>query len=276
MAFENLFDPPENPPVPAQDQSGLMNTANQSADNYYQQAQEVGPNSYQTSAPVAQVSTREADPNQMAGYQMNELTDPNSAWGRRAQQEGADWAASRGLMNTSIGAGASYGAWIDRAQPLALQQAGAHERAASESMAATNIGAQQQADRELQAQLTGEGYDFQRDAAIRDYWLGASEDQRRAALNIEAREDTQAWTTAERLAIEAYQRGERLDTQDWTDEQRQAVERWQTLERLGTQGWTDEQRRAVEAWQRQERLGAEYWQTQERLGGQHHRSLSAW
>ena len=67
----------------------------------------------------------------MASYQLDQILASDSPLMRRAKQEGIDFAASRGLMNTSIAGGNAMGSMIDRASPLALDQAGAYQRAGS-------------------------------------------------------------------------------------------------------------------------------------------------
>jgi len=266
-------------PIPSQeDEEQDPNRAR--ADDYYDEAAGVGPqDGYDIEAPNAEVTNREAGQEEMAGYQLDQLLGRDSELSRRAMQEGKDFAASRGLMNSSIAGGNAYGAWVDRATPIAMDQAGTYQRTAAENMAATNAGGLQDANNQTQANLAQAGYDAKRDSELRGNKLGAADDERKAAIGIENREDTQEYNSDERAAIEAFQRGERIDTQDFTDEQRQAVERWQTDERLAGEGYNTSEREAIEAWNRGERIdtqdftdeqrkAVELWQSSERLATQ--------
>lgn len=58
-----------------------------------------------------------------ASKQLNTITSQDSPLMQRARQEGLLTAAKRGLQNSSIAAGASEGAMVDRATPLAQQNA---------------------------------------------------------------------------------------------------------------------------------------------------------
>jgi len=62
-------------------------------------------------------------PGMLAGAQLNKITSQDSANMRRAASQGLLTAGKRGLENSSIAAGAAQGAMVDRATPLALQDA---------------------------------------------------------------------------------------------------------------------------------------------------------
>jgi hypothetical protein len=241
---------------------------NTEAEGYYQQAGQVGPDGYTIETPGTDVATREVGEKELAGYQLEGLLDRDSELSRRAIQFGEDRAAGRGLMNTTLGGASAYGSWVDAAQPFALDQAGAYQRTASENMAATNVGSLQDSQQRFEANVREVGYDAARDIAEREHLYGASTDLRRAALNVEDREDAQSFSASERAAIQAFQRGERLDTQNWTDDQRRAVENWQTSERIGSQDWEAFQRVDTQKWQTGERLGAQDWEDLQRAAGE--------
>jgi hypothetical protein len=186
------------------------------ATGYYDDAMEIGADG----EPVpTEVITRTPEENELAYKWMEKLLDPNSPLSKRAQQEGKDFAASRGLMNSSITGGNAYGAWIDRVQPYAMDASGVYNRAATDNMAAQNVG--KLTDSQHRQQLRA-----QREADLRGYNLGAATDYNRAGLNVENREDSQAHDTSERLGSQGWQTGER-----------EASQGWQTGERTSTQGW---------------------------------------
>lgn len=84
---------------------------------------------------------------------LNGLLDVNSDYIKRARNEGMQVANKRGLLNSSIAAGASQGAAIDRALPIAQQDA---DIAAQDRR--LNVSVQAEADRLKQAA----GYDMDR------------------------------------------------------------------------------------------------------------------
>ncbi len=273
-----------NPPSTEQP-SGLMGTIEDYrkwADEFYNQGQNVGPDSYTVDAPETDITTREVGQNELAGFQLQKLLDPNSALSRRAIQSGKDFSASRGLMNSTIGGGNAYGAWVDRAQPFALDQAGAYQRTAGENMAAKNTGALQDSSSELQARLAELGYNAQRDTDLRGFNLNSATDLRRALLNIENREDTQGFQSGERTDTQAWQSRENAANREFTasesgavrafnasqnsfdraltvaenalnrtfsSSERSAIESFQKGERVDSQNFTAGEREAVQAFQ---------------------------
>ena len=82
--------------------------------------------------------TRDVDPNELSSNQLNAITDENGAYIQRARNAGLAQANSRGLLNSSMAAGAAQGAAIDAAMPMAMQQAGAYTNVGDRNMAAEN------------------------------------------------------------------------------------------------------------------------------------------
>ena len=192
--------------TPPEPDSGLMDQQR----GYYEQAQEFGPDNYDIGG--YDERRREVGSEELAGNRLGMMLDENGILMRRAAQQGRDWAGSRGLMNTSIAAGAARGSMIDRATPFALDEAGAYQKAASENLAAGL--------RTDELNLTGDiseaELNARRDEQFRAHALGGEEDLRRAMLNIENREDTQMYGTREREAGQTFTTGERLSQQEFT------------------------------------------------------------
>lgn len=67
--------------------------------------------------------TGEIDSSMLSAGRLEEMTGKDSPLMRRAAQEGMLMAGKRGLENSSFAAGASTGAMVDRAAPLAMQDA---------------------------------------------------------------------------------------------------------------------------------------------------------
>lgn len=68
-------------------------------------------------------TTQETPEGELASSQLNKITSQDSPLIKRARQEGLVTANRRGLLNSSIAAGAAEGAIVDRATPLAQQNA---------------------------------------------------------------------------------------------------------------------------------------------------------
>lgn len=82
--------------------------------------------------------TRDVNENELSSNQLNSLLDQNSAYIQRARNSGLAQANSRGLLNSSMAAGAAQGAAIDAAMPMAMQQAGAYTNVGDRNMDAEN------------------------------------------------------------------------------------------------------------------------------------------
>lgn len=225
---------------------GLMNYFDQGND-YYDQAQTVGADGQPT--PVS-VTTRTPDQEELSGYQLEQLLNPNNPLAKRAKQIGMEQAAARGLMNSSIAAGNAFGAFQDRVQPYALQQADAYGRAASESMSARNIAAQQDSANAQQLRLA-------REQALRNYLLGTATDYTRAGINIENREDVQGFEGQQAELARQWQTGERIGAQQFQTGERTGAQQFQTGERLANQAWNSSERQAIEAFTKGERLDSQ-------------------
>ena len=88
-------------------------------------------------------STKEAttytpDENSLVSSQLTKLLSGDSAYVTRARTKAAEYAASRGLQNSSIGAGSGEAAAIDAALPIANADAGSYFTAQRDNAAATN------------------------------------------------------------------------------------------------------------------------------------------
>lgn len=97
----------------------------------------------QAKASLAQAYTYDAYKQAVAkedltSYHLNKLLDENSDYIKRAKTEGLQQANARGLLNTSMAAGAAHGAAIDRAAPIASQDAGTYNERALTHIAEEN------------------------------------------------------------------------------------------------------------------------------------------
>jgi hypothetical protein len=107
-------------------------------------------------------TTREVSPEETSAFQLNQITSQSSPLMQRAKQQGMLTAASRGLQNSSIAAGAAQGAMVDRALPLAQQDAATYGRTAAENMAATNRAAEAGIDTDISKFNVGTSADLEK------------------------------------------------------------------------------------------------------------------
>lgn len=73
--------------------------------------------------PTHTFTPRAVDPNELSQNQLDSILRGTSPLMQRARAEGTMLANRRGLLNSSIAAGAAQNAMIDKAQPFALQDA---------------------------------------------------------------------------------------------------------------------------------------------------------
>lgn len=73
-----------------------------------------------------------------SAYQLDKILGSDSALMKRAESQGLQRGASRGLLNSSIAVEAAQGAMIDRAQPFALNDAATYFNTAESNMRANN------------------------------------------------------------------------------------------------------------------------------------------
>lgn len=102
-----------------------------------------------TASPSYQQNLR--DPNEMVQSSLEAMLDPSSSYIRNARQRGAEYAASRGGINSSIAAGASERAAIEAAAPLAQQALAIQGQ--REQVQAEDWMSQQNFNRSMQGQI---------------------------------------------------------------------------------------------------------------------------
>lgn len=88
-----------------------------------ERATAASPSASSATATGYKATTQEVKPTDLASAQLNTITSQESPLMKRARQEGIMTAARRGLQNSSISAGAAQGAMVDRAAPIAQQNA---------------------------------------------------------------------------------------------------------------------------------------------------------
>ena len=86
----------------------------------------------------ANAINREVAKEETSAFQLDKILGSDSALMKRAESQGLQRGAGRGLLNSSIAVEAAQGAMIDRAQPFALNDASTYLNTAESNMRASN------------------------------------------------------------------------------------------------------------------------------------------
>jgi len=199
-------DPPVDPvdPVvtdpndPAYVNPSLQDTLNQPGQS------DAATRAYNARYGTAYGTNREVQQEELSQWQLEQMLGSDSPLMRQRAEAGLAAAGSRGLMNSSVGIGASQGAMIAGAQPFALQDADRYGQTASENMAATNAASLKNAALMTEAEIAAQREQAARDRTIIQGDYDAYADVRENIYDVESREDTQEFTRDERLAGEEF------------------------------------------------------------------------
>lgn len=174
-------------------------------------------------APVTYTPTDAA----MVSKQLQTLLASDSPYIQRARAKAAEYSNSRGLMNSSIGAGAGEAAAIDAGTSIAAADAATHAGAQQ-----SNVNAQNQfIDAENNFGRTGALTAFgtlsqSADAAANRTWQSGENQLGRT------------FTAGENQANRTFQTGERVGSQNWQSSENALGRQFQTGERVGSQEFT--------------------------------------
>lgn len=149
--------------------------------------------------------TRGVGSNELVQNRLTGLIDSNSQYITQAEDRARSEASSRGMMMSTMAAGAGRRAAIDAALPIASQDAATYGKTASENMAATN--ADRLADQQMFGQLTGQ------EVGIR--------------ANLDESERSRGFTADQNQLNRQFQTGERLGTQSFQQNMQQMQNAWQ-------------------------------------------------
>lgn len=101
---------------------------------------------------------RNVTPNELVANQLQGLLDGNSAYMKNARLRGAEYAASRGNLNSSIGAGASQRAALEAAMPIAQADADVYRQANQGNFESLSQLRQMRTAADLENWLSSESY----------------------------------------------------------------------------------------------------------------------
>lgn len=203
--------------------------------------------------------TRDVQGNELSGNQLNALIQGDSQYIRNARLSAREAAADRGMLMSSVAAGASQRAAIDAAQPFAMQQADAYGRAASENMAARNTDAQADQgqfrdmaarDIALRAQMEDAslGRQFSAGQAAQEQSWRSGESALDRTLTQSENAANRNFQSAERAAGQNWQSGENAYDRAFRGDQANLDRYQQTTERLGAQDYGRDMAEAEQAW----------------------------
>lgn len=136
---------------------------------------------------------RQVTPNELVANQLNDLLSADSRYIQNARQRGREFAASRGNLNSSIGAGASERAAIEAGLPIAESDAGVYRDANAGNFAALNQLRQMRTAAELDNWLSSENYTREFNGRLAMLPIESGADML-AYITQRAMEDPAVWT----------------------------------------------------------------------------------
>lgn len=165
-------------------------------------------------------TTRTVQPNELTSEQLNALLASDSPYLSAARARGSRYAASRGMLNSSLASAAAEQAGIEAALPIAQSDAGVYGRTASENMGAQNEFGLAAGEMDLQRALAEARNRLDADRLYSEREQGALErnltrerDENARRFSREEREDEQAYQTdSERRAARAQATAYFMDT----------------------------------------------------------------
>lgn len=125
--------------------------------------------------PNVSPSTRTVQKDELSSYQMEKMTGKDSVMRQRAEAYGKNYSTGRGLLDSSIGAEAAFGSFVDRAAPLAMADADRYGKVADQNL----------------------GYENQFKLSDKNF-----------AQQGLLQKDNQAWQTGERVGSQTFSAGE--------------------------------------------------------------------
>ena len=197
----------------------------------------------------------------MVRHQMTGLLDTNSDLMRRAIANSQSFSASRGLQSSSIAAGAGQAAMIDRALPIAQQDAQTHSQADQLGWQHNFQGSQNQLDRDQQRFLQ------ENNQAWQSGENQLTRDQQRILQEL-----SQTWQSGENSANRNWQSGENTLNRDQQTMLQQMSQAWQSGENQLTRQQQQLLQELSQSWQSGENtLGRDFQRELQHL--QHQQNL---
>lgn len=167
---------------------------------YRGDAPPVTPGAQEQPKPIA-ATTREVGNNELVENRLNNLISGNSEYIKLAEAKAKEQAAGRGLLNSSLAAGAGRGAAISAALPIAQQDASTYANQALTNQQATNQFNLQDKQYEQQKALSSQafGYDMAKQTQQQGWQSGeTAKDREWQAEQAKVQAEQQAALTEKR------------------------------------------------------------------------------
>ena len=162
--------------------------------------------------------TQQVQGNQLVSQQLNDLTRTGSQYLTQAQDRARDEASSRGMMMSTMAAGAGSRAAIDAGLPIAQADAARYGAVSDENMAATNQ--DRLADQSNYANMAGQAMGIQANLA---------ESERARGFTAHENAAQRSFTTSERLGTQTFQQQMQTMQNNWQAAQNSAQLRQQAM-----------------------------------------------
>lgn len=143
----------------------------------------------------ADANTREVQADELSTTHLDRILAEDSPLRRRAMQAGIDFAASRGLANSSIAGGNAVGSLIDRAKDFATFDAAAYQTASRDNQTAENQIGMFNANSKNTTNMFNAGADNQ----YRDMRTGKLMDRESMREGFAENQNERDWKTAENV-----------------------------------------------------------------------------
>ncbi len=163
--------------------------------------------------------TREVKDNELVKNQLTDLTNSNSKYIKNARLGAREQSADRGMLMSSVAAGAGERAAIDAALPIAQQDAQAFGTASRDNQQAVNT--DRLADQSMYGNLVGQ------EVGIR---ANLDEAERGRSHQTSERQQQQQWQTGERESGQVFQGQQAQLDRDAAAQRDAAQMRWQAME----------------------------------------------
>lgn len=166
--------------------------------------------------PNISATTRTVSGDELSSVQMEKITGKDSVMRQRAEASGKNYATSRGLLDSSIGAAATFGAFVDRAAPLAMANAERYGQVADQNLSYQNQFKMSDKNFAQQGLLQKDNQAWQTGERTGSQAFSAGENALDRTLQKDLQTGDQVWRSTESGKDRTFQTGEREGAQTFT------------------------------------------------------------
>ena len=157
----------------------------------------------------------QVEDNQLSTHHLDRITRENSPLMKRARTQGMQYANSRGLLSSSMGAEASMGAMIDRARDFAISDATAYREQSRANQDAQNLFIRDDRDFIRSGALQSDQQQFTSGENRMDRDLTRSEGRKGRNLQRDLQVDDQSFRSSESRLTRSHEAGLARERQDF-------------------------------------------------------------